>query len=103
MTAPEDQEKTAFTCPYGIYVYRRIPFETIMEMFMEYFSVFGSSFDNCLTQVLQRCEETNLVLNWAKCHFMVREGVVLTKYLLQVWKSIGQRSWLLKSYPHRLM
>ncbi|XP_070009751.1 uncharacterized protein [Nicotiana sylvestris] len=28
-------------------------------------------------QVLARCEETNLVLNWEKCHFMVREGIVL--------------------------
>ncbi|GJY12846.1 putative nucleotidyltransferase, ribonuclease H [Tanacetum coccineum] len=25
--APEDQEKTTFTCPYGIFAYRRIPFE----------------------------------------------------------------------------
>ena len=24
-----------------------------------------------------RCEETNLVLNWEKCHFMVKEGIVL--------------------------
>ncbi|KAK1641921.1 hypothetical protein QYE76_059726 [Lolium multiflorum] len=24
-----------------------------------------------------RCEETNLVLNWEKCHFMVNEGIVL--------------------------
>ena len=24
-----------------------------------------------------RCEETNLVLNWAKCHFMVKEGIKL--------------------------
>ena len=24
-----------------------------------------------LDRVLQRCEETNLVLNWEKCHFMV--------------------------------
>jgi hypothetical protein len=37
-------------------------------------------FDNCLhnlDKVLQRCEETNLVLNWEKCHFMVNEGIVL--------------------------
>ncbi|XP_070022914.1 uncharacterized protein [Nicotiana sylvestris] len=27
--------------------------------------------------VLARCEETNLVLNWEKCHFMVEEGIVL--------------------------
>ena len=51
-----------------------------IEIFMDDFSVFGSSFDLCLTnlsKVLQRCEETNLVLNWEKCHFMVREGIVL--------------------------
>ncbi|GKG36683.1 hypothetical protein Tco_0444361, partial [Tanacetum coccineum] len=27
--------------------------------------------------MLQRCEDTNLVLNWEKCHFMVKEGIVL--------------------------
>nr|GEX57150.1 reverse transcriptase domain-containing protein [Tanacetum cinerariifolium] len=26
--------------------------------------------------MLQRCEDTNLVLNWEKCHFMVKEGFV---------------------------
>ncbi|XP_075500073.1 uncharacterized protein LOC142538646 [Primulina tabacum] len=30
-----------------------------------------------LKVVLMRCEETNLVLNWEKCHFMVQEGIVL--------------------------
>ena len=30
-----------------------------------------------LSQVLQKFEETNLVLNWEKCHFMVKEGIVL--------------------------
>ena len=30
-----------------------------------------------LDRVLQRCEQTNLVLNWEKCHFMVNEGIVL--------------------------
>ncbi|GJZ13141.1 reverse transcriptase domain-containing protein [Tanacetum coccineum] len=28
-------------------------------------------------KMLGRCEETNLVLNWEKCHFMVKEGIVL--------------------------
>ncbi|GJY22640.1 reverse transcriptase domain-containing protein [Tanacetum coccineum] len=28
-------------------------------------------------QILKRCEDTNLVLNWEKCHFMVKEGIVL--------------------------
>ena len=47
---------------------------------MDDFPVYGSSFDDCLSnlgRVLQRCEETNLVLNWEKCHFMVNEGIVL--------------------------
>src|SRR3954470_19557154 len=47
---------------------------------MDDFSVYGTSFDNCLhnlDKVLQRCEETNLFLNWEKCHFMVNEGIVL--------------------------
>ena len=30
-----------------------------------------------LDRVLQRCEETNLVLNWEKCHFMLNEGIAL--------------------------
>ena len=47
---------------------------------MDDFSVLGNSFDNCLENlrlVLVRCEETILVLNWEKCHFMVQEGIVL--------------------------
>ena len=47
---------------------------------MDGFSVFGKSFKVCLQnldKVLARCEDTNLVLNWEKCHFLVREGIVL--------------------------
>ncbi|XP_075486318.1 uncharacterized protein LOC142525919 [Primulina tabacum] len=54
--------------------------EEFIEIFMDDFSIFGSSFDACsinLSKVLERCEESNLVLNWEKCHFMVREGIVL--------------------------
>ena len=54
--------------------------ENTIEVFMDDFSVLGSSFDYCLEnlrEVLVRCEETNLVLNWEKCHFMVQEGIVL--------------------------
>ncbi|CAL9024899.1 unnamed protein product, partial [Prunus brigantina] len=99
--APEDQEKTTFTCSFGTFAYRRMPFglcnapatfqrcmlaifsdmiERFIEVFMDDFSVFGSSFDNCLNHlslVLQRCQETNLILNWEKCQFMVKRGVVL--------------------------
>ena len=40
--------------------------EKCIDVFMDDFSVFGSSFDYCLSnleRVLQRCEESNLVLN----------------------------------------
>ncbi|GJZ66388.1 reverse transcriptase domain-containing protein [Tanacetum coccineum] len=64
---PHDQEKTTFTCPYGTFAYRRMPFglcnvpgtfqrcmmaifhdmiEKMMEVFMDDFSVFGNSFRN---------------------------------------------------------
>ncbi|GKA70822.1 reverse transcriptase domain-containing protein [Tanacetum coccineum] len=51
-----------------------------VEVFMDDFSVFGNSFDNCLNnldKMLQRCKDAHLVLNWEKCHFMVKEGIML--------------------------
>ena len=54
--------------------------EKWIEVFMDDFLVFGASFGNCLANletVLQCCEESNLVLNWEKCHFMVQEGITL--------------------------
>nr|GEX79603.1 reverse transcriptase domain-containing protein [Tanacetum cinerariifolium] len=54
--------------------------EEMMEVFMDDFSVFEDSFSSCLThldKMLKWCEDTNLVLNWEKCHFMVKEGTVL--------------------------
>nr|GEV21713.1 retrovirus-related Pol polyprotein from transposon 17.6 [Tanacetum cinerariifolium] len=71
---PQDQEKTTFACPYGTFAYRRMPFGLCNAL------VFGDSFSSCLTnldKMLNRCKETNLVLNWEKCHFMCREGIVL--------------------------
>ena len=58
--------------------------EKYIEIFMDDFSVIGSTFDKCLenlTMVLKRCMETNLVLNWEKCHVMVREGIVLGHHI----------------------
>ena len=99
--APEDQHKTTFTCPFGTFAYTRMSFglcnalgtfqrcmvsifsellESCMEVFMDDFTVYGSSFDVCLdnlSRVLNRCIETNLVLNFEKFHFMVHEGIVL--------------------------
>jgi len=100
--ALEDQGKTTFTCPFGTFAYRMMPFglcnapamfqrsmlsifsdkvERFLEIFMDDFSIFGDSFDDCLTnleKVLSRCEEKYLILNWEKCHFMVTNGIVLS-------------------------
>ena len=91
----EDQEKTTFTCPYGTFAFRRMPFglcnapaafqrcmmsmfsnlvEEAMEIFMDDFLVYGSCFENCLKNletVLQRCQDKNLALNWENFYFMV--------------------------------
>ena len=99
--ALEDQEKTTFTCPFGTFAFRRMPFglcnapgtfqrcmlsifcdmvEHCLEVFMDDLTVFGNSFDNCLEnleKVLTRCEEKSLILNWEKCHYMVKSGIVL--------------------------
>ena len=97
----EDYEKTTFTCPYGTFALRRMPFglcnapatfqrcmmslfsdlaEEVMEIFMEDFTVYGSSFKHCLQNlgtILHICQKKNLALNWEKCYFMVIEGIVL--------------------------
>ncbi|GJV58602.1 reverse transcriptase domain-containing protein [Tanacetum coccineum] len=113
--APKDQEKTTFTCPYGTFAYRMMPFglcnapatfqrcmtaifhdmvEDFMKLFMDDFSVFGNSFDCCLAnldRMLARCEETNLMLNWEKYRFMVIEWIVLGHKILGAgffWPSI---------------
>ncbi|GJR64942.1 reverse transcriptase domain-containing protein [Tanacetum coccineum] len=52
----------------------------IRRVFMDDFSIFGNSFDTCLNnldKMLQRCKDSHLVLNWEKCHFMVKEGIML--------------------------
>lgn len=97
-----DQEKTIFTCPFRVFAHRRMPFgicnapttlkrcmlsiffdmvENSIEVFMDdFFLIFGKCFDCCLDRlnnVLKRCTEIKLVLNWGKCHFMISEGIVL--------------------------
>ncbi|KAL1299995.1 hypothetical protein AAHE18_18G148100 [Arachis hypogaea] len=87
---PQDQEKTAFTCPSGVFAYRRMPFglcnapatfqrcmlsifsdmvEKFLKVFMDDFSVYGDSFSSCLDHlklVLKRCQETNLAFETLK-------------------------------------
>ncbi|RDX85413.1 Retrovirus-related Pol polyprotein from transposon 17.6, partial [Mucuna pruriens] len=51
-----------------------------MEVSMDDFMVYADSFEACLSnlsKVMKRCIDTNLVLNFEKCHFMVTEGIVL--------------------------
>nr|GFA47022.1 reverse transcriptase domain-containing protein [Tanacetum cinerariifolium] len=96
----KDQEKTTFTCSYGTFAYRRMPFglsnapgtfqrcmmaifhdmiEKTMEVFMDDFSIFGNSFQSCLSHLERMLKgvKTPTCLNWEKSHFMVKEGIVL--------------------------
>jgi hypothetical protein len=76
---PDDQSKTTFTCPYDTFTYRRMSFglcnapasfqmcmmaifsdliEKVMEVFMDDFSVYSKTFEDCLAnldKVLKRC------------------------------------------------
>ena len=54
--------------------------EKILEVFMDDLSVYEDTYESCLEHlehILERCEESHLVLNWEKCHFMVTQGIVL--------------------------
>ncbi|GKD36237.1 reverse transcriptase domain-containing protein, partial [Tanacetum coccineum] len=54
--------------------------EETMEVFMDDFLVFEDSFSSCLShldKMLKWYEDNNLVLNWEKFHFMVKEGIIL--------------------------
>ena len=112
--APEDQEKTTFTCPFGTFAFRRMPFclcnapatfqrcmmsiflvlvKEVMEILMDDFIVYGSNFENCLHNlgtVLQRFQDKNLALNWKKCHFMVKEGIVLGHKISAAWLEVDK-------------
>nr|GEV20111.1 DNA-directed DNA polymerase [Tanacetum cinerariifolium] len=72
---PKDQEKTTFTCPYGTFAYRRMPFGLCNA---------PGTFQSCLShlkKMLKRCEDTNLCLNWEKSHFMVKEENLAADHL----------------------
>ncbi|CAM9000090.1 unnamed protein product [Rhodiola kirilowii] len=87
---PNDQGKTTFICPYGTFAFRRMPFglcnapgtfqrcmmsifsdyiEKCMEVFMDDFSIHGTSFDDCLTNLF---------------HVLARRGVEVDKAKFQV-------------------
>ena len=79
--------------------------EEVMEIFMDDFSVYGSSFEDCLKSletVLQRCQDKNLVINWGKCHFMVTEGIVLGHKISAVGLEVDQAKIVVIKLPCHL-
>jgi hypothetical protein len=120
----DDQHKTTFTYPYGTFAYRRMPFglsnapasfqccmmvvfsefiEEIVDVFMDDFSVYGKMFVDCLAnldKVLTRCAEVYLVLNWEKCHFMVKQGIVLGHVVSEKESKWTKLKWRRLSNSH---
>jgi hypothetical protein len=109
-----NQSKTTFTSPYGTFAYRWMSFalcntpasfqrcmmviffdliEKVMEVFMDDFSIYGKTFQDCLAnlnKVLKRCQMANLVLNWEKYHFILREGIVLGHKISEKGIEVGK-------------
>ena len=103
--APKYQYNTTFIFPWGKFAYRVLPFglcnspatfkrvvigifskmvNDCMEIFMDDFSPYGSSFDEALEnmeKVLKRCEQTHLSLGTKKCHMMMSEGIVIGNFV----------------------
>eukprot|EP00253_Pinus_taeda_P007596 PITA_07596 len=103
--APEDQDKTTFTCPWGTFAYRVLPFglcnapatlqravlgifsdliHDCVEVYMDDFTVYGNSFEEALEnleKVLIRCKETNLSLSHEKCFMMFTKGIALGHHI----------------------
>ena len=101
-----------FTCSYGTFALKRMPFvwctapatfqccmmsifadmrQDTIEMFMDDISNLGDSFGRCLSN-LARCsrEDCSLVLNWKKCNFLVREGIMLGHHISNNWIEVYQ-------------
>eukprot|EP00253_Pinus_taeda_P008877 PITA_08877 len=103
--APEDQDKTTFTCPWGTFAYRVLPFGLCnapatfqrailsifadlindgLEVYMDDFTPYGDEFDpalDTLEKVLQRCIATRLCLSHEKCYMMMTEGLILGHFI----------------------
>nr|GEU86093.1 hypothetical protein [Tanacetum cinerariifolium] len=62
---PQDQEKTTFTCPYGTFAYRRMPFGLCNA---------PGTFQRCMMVIFHDMIKKTME---EKCHFMVKEGIVL--------------------------
>lgn len=99
--APEDQDKTTFTCPWRTFSYQILPFglcnapttfqrailgnfsnlvNDSVEIYMDEFTPYGNSFTESLKnlqKVLERCKKMHFSLSTIKCHMMMKEGIVL--------------------------
>ncbi|GKE38801.1 reverse transcriptase domain-containing protein [Tanacetum coccineum] len=62
---PQDQEKTTFTCPYGTFAYRRMPFGLRNA---------PGTFQMCMVAIFHDMIEKTMK---EKCHFMVKGGIIL--------------------------
>ena len=103
--SPEDQDKNTFTCPWGKFSYRVLPFGLCnapgtfqrailsifldlinegLEVYMDDFTPYGDDFEPALEnleKVLQICIDTRLCLSHEKCHMMMTEGLILGHYI----------------------
>nr|GFA23386.1 reverse transcriptase domain-containing protein [Tanacetum cinerariifolium] len=70
---PKDQEKTTFTCPYGMFAYRRMPFGLYNA---------PGTFQRCMMAIfhdmIEKMMEVFMDDLSEKSHFMVKEGIVLS-------------------------
>lgn len=104
--APKDQDKTIFTCPWGTYAYRVLPFELCnapatfqrvvfiiffdlihdcVEAYMDDFTVYKNSFEEALENLenfIIRCKETNILLSHEKYFMVFNEVIVLGRHIL---------------------
>ncbi|GJY97219.1 reverse transcriptase domain-containing protein [Tanacetum coccineum] len=85
MTVVENEENELIPTRCMMAIFHDMIEET-MEVFMDDFSVFRDYFLSCLSnldKMLKLCEDTNLVLNWEKCHFMVKEGIICADQVIR--------------------
>ncbi|CAN4123746.1 unnamed protein product [Withania somnifera] len=61
---PKDQEKTTFTCPFGTYAFRRMPFGLCNA---------PATFRRCMMAIFSKMVDDFV----EKCHFFIKEGIVL--------------------------
>jgi hypothetical protein len=107
-SVPKEQDKTTFTCPWGTFSYKVLPFGLCnvpttfqreilnifsklihdkVEIYMDDFTPYGNSFDEAsdnVYKVLQRCKEMNLSPSNEKCNMMMNEGIVLGHHLSSI-------------------